>query len=228
MKIGILTLPLHANYGGIIQAYALQTVLDRMGHEVTVISRPQRLYPRKWACIKYIKRFIWKYLLHRNQFVFLEKRYNRRQKLIETNTKIFIEQNINLKNIQSLSELKKEEFDAIVVGSDQVWRPVYFCGMFKSRLGNAYLEFAKDWKIKRIAYAPSFGTDELVTLAALPIPLLIFLRIGVDSMLNGLIVVGVAVCCVALSIWFVGLNKGMRESFIQMARSKFHIPLHHQ
>lgn len=33
MKIGILTLPLHANNGGILQAYALQMVLERMGHE---------------------------------------------------------------------------------------------------------------------------------------------------------------------------------------------------
>lgn len=39
MRIGILTLPLHANYGGILQAYALQTVLERMGHEVKVIDR---------------------------------------------------------------------------------------------------------------------------------------------------------------------------------------------
>ena len=38
MKIGILTLPLHTNYGGILQAYALQTVLERMGHEVSLIS----------------------------------------------------------------------------------------------------------------------------------------------------------------------------------------------
>lgn len=33
MRIGILTLPLHTNYGGILQAYALQTVLKRMGHK---------------------------------------------------------------------------------------------------------------------------------------------------------------------------------------------------
>lgn len=33
MRIGILTLPLHNNYGGILQAYALQTVLERMGHK---------------------------------------------------------------------------------------------------------------------------------------------------------------------------------------------------
>lgn len=160
MKISILTLPLHANYGGIIQAYALQTTLERMGHEVTVISRPLRLFPGSFAYIKYIKRFIWKYLLKHGNFVFLEKRYNRRQQYIETNTKCFISQYIKLKIIQSFDELSKDEINAIVVGSDQVWRPVYFCGMFKSKLENAYLEFTRDWDIKRVAYAPSFGTDE--------------------------------------------------------------------
>lgn len=30
MKIGILTLPLHTNYGGTLQAYALQIVLDSL------------------------------------------------------------------------------------------------------------------------------------------------------------------------------------------------------
>lgn len=38
MRIGILTLPLHTNYGGILQAYALQMVLERMGHEVLVFN----------------------------------------------------------------------------------------------------------------------------------------------------------------------------------------------
>ena len=45
MKIGILTLPLHTNYGGILQAWALQTVLERMGHEVSVIGRKRQLHP---------------------------------------------------------------------------------------------------------------------------------------------------------------------------------------
>lgn len=34
IKIGILTQPLHANYGGLLQNYALQQVLLRAGHEV--------------------------------------------------------------------------------------------------------------------------------------------------------------------------------------------------
>lgn len=32
--------------------------------------------------------------------------------------------------------------------------------IFFSKIENAYLDFAKEWKIKRIAYAASFGTEE--------------------------------------------------------------------
>src|SRR5690554_6617824 len=38
-KIGILTQPLHDNYGGLLQAYALKEVLNSLGHEVVVINR---------------------------------------------------------------------------------------------------------------------------------------------------------------------------------------------
>ena len=38
MKIGIVTQPLHANYGGVLQNYALQQVLKRMGHEVWTLD----------------------------------------------------------------------------------------------------------------------------------------------------------------------------------------------
>ena len=39
MKIGILTQPLHNNYGGILQAFALQTTLQRLGHEPWILQR---------------------------------------------------------------------------------------------------------------------------------------------------------------------------------------------
>ena len=38
MKIAIITLPLHTNYGGLLQAFALKSTLEGMGHEVTVID----------------------------------------------------------------------------------------------------------------------------------------------------------------------------------------------
>ena len=43
MKIGILTLPLHFNYGGILQAYALQETLTRLGHSVYLLEKNRML-----------------------------------------------------------------------------------------------------------------------------------------------------------------------------------------
>ena len=39
MRICILTQPLHTNYGGLLQAYALQAILKQMGHEVWTEDR---------------------------------------------------------------------------------------------------------------------------------------------------------------------------------------------
>ena len=39
MRIGILTQPLRTNYGGLLQAFALQTVLTRLGHEAIILNR---------------------------------------------------------------------------------------------------------------------------------------------------------------------------------------------
>ena len=47
------------------------------------------------------------------------------------------------------------EYDAFIVGSDQVWRPSY-----NQHLEQAFLNFTENWKnVKRIAYAASFGVD---------------------------------------------------------------------
>ena len=39
MKIGLITLPFHTNYGGVLQAYALQRILSDLGHDVYVIDK---------------------------------------------------------------------------------------------------------------------------------------------------------------------------------------------
>lgn len=155
MKIGILTLPLHTNYGGILQAYALQTVLERMGNEVVVFDKPYIYEIPLWKkCLAYPKRAICKYVLKKNAIVRWEKVASYNNITIRQNTQKFISKYINRKEIKTYSELSSEDYDAIVVGSDQVWRPKYF-GIIE----NAFLSFAQQWSIKRIAYAPSFGVD---------------------------------------------------------------------
>ena len=51
MKIGIITLSFNNNYGGYLQAYALQTILESLGNEVIVINRT---FPSRSFCNSFI------------------------------------------------------------------------------------------------------------------------------------------------------------------------------
>ena len=42
MKAAIVTLPLHTNYGGLLQAYALKCLIQDLGHEVDVLDISQK------------------------------------------------------------------------------------------------------------------------------------------------------------------------------------------
>lgn len=156
MRIGILTLPLHTNYGGMLQAYALQTVLERMGHEVKLLNRLhyRRLAPWRLP-FAYTKRFIRKYMLRENIHIRQEWYFNRTYPIISQHIRTFVDKYIKCQNINDLTGVQEKDFDAIIVGSDQIWRPSY-----NKKIEDAYLGFARRWSIKRIAYAASFGTDE--------------------------------------------------------------------
>lgn len=158
MKIAILTLPLHTNYGGILQAYALQTILKRMGNDVYVIAikrKPLSLPIHKMP-FSYGKRII-KNLIGRRFPIFYEQKVNRERPIIQQYTDEFIHKYIQLKQYATFSDILPSEYDAFIVGSDQVWRPKYFGA---NQMGNAYLQFTKGWDVKRLAYAASFGTDK--------------------------------------------------------------------
>ena len=163
MRIAILTLPLHSNYGGIIQNYALQTVLERMGHDVTTINfmHSRSVLPIYKIPIAYTKRFIKKMLGRKDGVIFLERKKNYDKKITEKNVREFINKYIKLTqpitNKEDIKELNKYHFDAFIVGSDQIWTPPY---AFIS-IETAFLDFVTDKKIKKIAYAVSFGTDNI-------------------------------------------------------------------
>ena len=154
MKIGIVTQPLVANYGGILQNYALQQVLKKLGHDpVTLNYLPSLKFGR--------------YLLYVGKAVlcapFPSKRhpikpymhYMKRPAKIEP----FLRDNVVLtKVIPDYTErlLKRNGIEAIVVGSDQVWRY-----SFNSHyIEDMYLDFAKDYPCLKLSYAASFGLED--------------------------------------------------------------------
>ena len=158
MKIGILTQPLHSNYGGLLQNYALQQTLIRAGHEVETID---------WGGGSGLRTMLYRMkvqVLHTflpNRYPLLKYMPNDKEKsIIQRNTNHFINTYINhTEAMHSYEEFVKQaskgKYDAYVVGSDQCWRPCY-----NAFLSSMFLDFVQDKQVKRIAYAASFGTDK--------------------------------------------------------------------
>lgn len=153
MRIGILTLPLHTNYGGILQAYALQTALEQLGHEAYLVSLGgiERKDAAKGAPKEMAKKMAYGIIrLFRPNFA----NYERRMRISSKRINEFIGERFP----RTLRPRKFEELkalDALVVGSDQVWRMDY-----APEIRDYYLGFARRWKIRRLAYAASFGSNE--------------------------------------------------------------------
>lgn len=151
MKIAILTLPLHANYGGILQCYSLQVVLQRMGHDVKVLTKPRRDlgYYVIWP-LSIFKRLLTSSLKGER----INDMFKTPDEIIKKNINIFIDKYINRYVCRTWNSDIAKKFDVIIVGSDQIWRPEY-----SKPIEFAFLSFLKDVKIKRISYAASFGVD---------------------------------------------------------------------
>ncbi len=161
MKLAILTQPLQSNYGGLLQAYALQTVLNRMGHSVTIINFSRM---EDYGLSRRIKR---EFFFHFRNFVRLMKgkkkveRFDKKGlRLQRKETDKFIDKYLKISPIicgpsELISISKKNNFEGYIVGSDQVWRPKYSPNLY-----HFYLDFCKDADVRKIAYAASFGVDE--------------------------------------------------------------------
>jgi hypothetical protein len=158
MKIAILTQPLHHNYGGLLQAYALQYYLKKQGHDVLTVDFVTDHKPKLWGIKSIVLGIIKKFILNKPVEHVLPLT-SQEKRSISQHTDRFRAENIRTtQRITSLSEflyIKNYNFDAYVVGSDQVWRPEYSPGM-----SAFFLDFLGDDNcIKRVAYAASFGVD---------------------------------------------------------------------
>ena len=159
MRVAIVTLPLHTNYGGILQAYALRRVLLDQGYQCDLIDRECKLVmPAAWKMpLVNLKRMV-KNTLHigNGPEVFREKRIMKELPVVGAEVLRFTDRYISPRVVRKYSDIRIGEYDAFVAGSDQIWRPVYF-----GDIEDAFLKFTESWNVKRVAYAASFGTDVL-------------------------------------------------------------------
>ncbi len=169
MKVGILTLHSQINYGGVLQAYALQRYLLNRGYEVEVIDywlRPDNVSLRgfwlnsSYSLIHRVCRFF--YIWLRDGFTVAE--IVRRLRTIR-----FIRDSIRcgVPSCRGIADLEHyATHDVIIVGSDQVWNPSprlgtpnpFLLGWLKRSESN---ERDFERPVRRVAYAASFGVTEI-------------------------------------------------------------------
>lgn len=130
MKIGILTFHFVKNYGAVLQCFALQEFLKSHGHDVFVIDyRPRCLADGyKWLDIRRFwgktpSRFIKK--THRELSVVADRK--RRYATFDR----FVSKYLSLSGID-------EQYDLVIVGSDQVWNTELTAGFDPFYWGEKY------------------------------------------------------------------------------------------
>ena len=180
MKIGIITLLGHFNYGNRLQNYALQEFLSNFNVEVESIwfdknkwDSPFAYLPmlslrKKYNFKSYLKdkiKFIINWKAYRDKKYLLEKYYGE-ECIREYNIKKFSDKYININydyqienamynsnKMFNFSNKLEQEYDYFVVGSDQIWYPntdFYYIKFLRFISNN-----------KRIAYAPSLAVNIL-------------------------------------------------------------------
>jgi hypothetical protein len=149
LKIGIVTFHSGINYGAVLQAYALQTYLQKSGHEPFFIN-----YKYFWFVPIYNPR-AWFSRTPRG----VCKKIN--DNILRNVFNTFRENHLILgsPNDISLEELVETppQADAYICGSDQVWNPN---ALHKNDASAVWLRFGNE-TVRRISYAASFSVPDL-------------------------------------------------------------------
>lgn len=152
MKVGIVTQSLANNYGGILQNYALQVTLKSLGHTpVTIDFKCPPLELKTYLCA--LAKALVAYLIPSKRRPLPKRDINRRSITMEEFVSKYISKTQQVDHYYS-GLIDEYGFEALIVGSDQVWRPVY-----NYYPEDMFLRFATDIDIPKIAYAASFGVD---------------------------------------------------------------------
>ena len=162
MKVGVLTLPLDNNYGGNLQTYALMYALRSIGKEPILINRLMSVNPITFPIRVFLRSILKLIFLNKNINVYDEIERGIESKLLGYKILDFINEYLqpqteefdSSKKMKAL--IKSYGLEAIIVGSDQVWRASY-----TRNYQDYFLDFSEKLLVKRIAYAASFGKDSL-------------------------------------------------------------------
>ena len=158
MKISVITLHRIVNYGSVLQAYATQFIIEKLGYEVEIIDYQTRRMTMKGmiADVKYKNNMLRKSLLIRTiARIILIPSYIKRFSVF----KKFLSENLKLSKHLYTCEDDFYKYpintDLYLTGSDQVWNPEPSNGIDRP----FYISF--DDTRKRISFSASFGISQL-------------------------------------------------------------------
>ena len=165
--IGILTLQKVINYGGALQAFALQKTIEKIGYhsEIIDLKRPYKKAIKIGNKYGYIAQQFFMLYIHIRKigtYILNAKGYwdirllklKRKRKLFEdfeAKNLIFSKEKYSSETIINC----QNNYSTLIVGSDQVWNHE-----FVFDIESYFLEFVNT-KITKVAYAPSFGVKEI-------------------------------------------------------------------
>ncbi len=154
--VGIVTLPLWGNFGGMLQALALYSVCNRMPHvKASLLTwKPQDSRPW-WRRLYLASRYAVERLLLR---LFPgENKVGAMEIALWEQARSF--QNKWFKDIVIHESAEQQNINSYIVGSDQVWRKTY-ADIFRKQ-SFFFLDFAsKKQRQSSFSYAASFGLDQ--------------------------------------------------------------------
>lgn len=158
MKIIAIISAINTNYGTLLQAYATQQELLKLGFQTDVFyytSNPVKQFYRVFNLP-----FLVTKLKALNVRLTAKMKYPEIYKKLAIREEVFMDFRLNkltiTPKIASKEELTKKvcEYDGVVLGSDQVWNPQNL------EMDYYTLNFVPD-SIPKITYAPSFGVSEI-------------------------------------------------------------------
>ena len=153
-RIGILTFHNSYNCGSMMQAYALQQYLKKLGVESEIIDFSNEGQKRLYSV--FFKDYSIKNLIKNCILFFHQRKIKKNYQYYE----LFKRANFILSknSYEKEEELIDEDYDYIICGSDQIWNITI------ADSDDAYfLPWVKN--AKKIAYAPSFGAKNIVKYA---------------------------------------------------------------
>lgn len=154
MKLGILTWYHYRNYGTALQAAALSTVLQRMGHQPEMIDYHSPGYFRtlpEYSLSRFFRQLTKRFRrkpISAGPMLFGEEKDRKYETFLHQHLR-FTTRCHTLTDL----ELLNGSFDAFICGSDQIWSPLVFHPRY-------FLDFVREPE-RKISYAPSIGTERI-------------------------------------------------------------------